>query len=183
MFGIKYTIKKYIEDNQIRKDPVKYARKIGVNIGENSRIIEWPDWGGDPYLVSIGNHVTISYGCAFITHDGSTWIFREQEKYKSVIKVGKIDIGNNCFIGARTTIMPGVTIGDNCVIGACSLVNKNVPSGEVWAGNPAKFICKSDDYAEKCLKNNPVYDRNNLKNNRKQELIRIVNSANKNNGN
>ena len=64
-----------------------------------------------------------------------------------------VTAGNNCFIGIRSTIMPGVSIGDNCIIGACSLVTKNIPSGEVWAGVPAKKICTLDEYEEKVLKN------------------------------
>lgn len=52
----------------------------------------------------------------------------------------KITIQNNSFIGVRTMVLPGVTIGKNAVIGAQSLVSKNIPNGEIWAGNPAKMI-------------------------------------------
>lgn len=173
MFGIKSFIKRKNVDRKIRNNPTAYAKEIGVNISDDCRIIEWPNWGSEPYLITIGKHVTISYECAFLTHDGGTWVFREEEKYKNVIKYGKINIGNNCFIGARTTIMPNVTIGDNCVIGACSLVNKSIPSGEVWAGVPAKFICKTEEYANKCLENTPDYDRTNLLNNKKDELLKL----------
>ena len=55
-------------------------------------------------------------------------------------RYGRIKIGNNCFIGCRSILLPGVTIGDNSIIGAGSVVTKDVPSGEVWAGNPARFI-------------------------------------------
>lgn len=57
-------------------------------------------------------------------------------------KWGKVSIGNHVFIGAHTTILKGITIGDNSVIGACSVVTKNIPSNEIWAGNPAKYIAK-----------------------------------------
>ena len=50
-----------------------------------------------------------------------------------------VTVGDNVFIGAHSTILKGVTIGDNSVIGACSVVTKNIPSNEVWAGNPAAF--------------------------------------------
>lgn len=143
-------------------NPIKYAKRIGVNVGENCRFIGAPDWGSEPYLISIGNHTEISCDCTFITHDGSTWVFREQEKYQDVVKFGEIKIGNNCFIGAKTTILPGVTIGDNCIIGACSLVTKSIPEGEVWAGIPAHFISTVDEYAEKCLRNTPVYNKSEL---------------------
>lgn len=49
-------------------------------------------------------------------------------------------IGNNVWIGANVTILPGITIGNNAVIGAGSVVTKNVPENTVVAGNPAKII-------------------------------------------
>ena len=51
-----------------------------------------------------------------------------------------IHIGNHVFIGAHSIILKGVTIGDGAVIGAGSVVTKDIPAGEVWAGNPAKKI-------------------------------------------
>ena len=42
--------------------------------------------------------------------------------------------GNNCFIGARSTILPGVTIGDNSIVAVGAVVNKSIPSGEVCVG-------------------------------------------------
>lgn len=53
-----------------------------------------------------------------------------------------IIIHKNAFIGARCYICKGVEIGENAVIGACSVVTKNIPAGEIWAGNPAHFIRK-----------------------------------------
>lgn len=51
-------------------------------------------------------------------------------------------INDNVFIGARCIILKGVTIGSKSIIGAGSVVTKNIPEGEIWAGNPAKFIKK-----------------------------------------
>ena len=48
-------------------------------------------------------------------------------------------------IGANSTILPGITIGENALIGAGSVVTKDVPAGEVWLGNPAKFYKKIID--------------------------------------
>ena len=45
-------------------------------------------------------------------------------------------------IGANSTICPGVTIGEGAMVGAGSVVTKDIPSGELWVGNPAKFIRK-----------------------------------------
>ena len=51
-------------------------------------------------------------------------------------------IGKRVFVGGHSIILKGVTIGDDAVIGAGSVVAKNVPVGEIWAGNPARFIRK-----------------------------------------
>ncbi len=55
---------------------------------------------------------------------------------------GKIKIGNNVFLGANTIITKSVTIGDNVIVGAGSIVIKDIPSNEIWAGVPARFIKK-----------------------------------------
>ena len=134
-----------------KKDSVTIAREAGVKIGDRCRILSnaYSWYGSEPYLIEIGNHVEITNGCRFVTHDGAAWVLREFEGLEKIDKFGKITVGNNVFIGLNTTILPGVTIGDNCVIGACSLVNKDVPSGEVWAGVPAKRICSLDEYKDK----------------------------------
>lgn len=62
---------------------------------------------------------------------------------------GRIEIGNNCFIGARCIIMPGVTIGDNCIVGAGSVVTKSIAPNTVVAGNPARPITDIDTYKNK----------------------------------
>lgn len=49
-------------------------------------------------------------------------------------------IKDGVFIGAHCIILKGVTIGEKSIIGAGSVVTKSIPDGEIWAGNPAKFI-------------------------------------------
>ncbi|MDO5851801.1 MAG: sugar O-acetyltransferase [Methanobacteriaceae archaeon] len=51
-----------------------------------------------------------------------------------------VKIGDRCWIGANSIILPGVTIGDNVVIGAGSVVTKDIPSNVIAAGIPAKII-------------------------------------------
>lgn len=158
------------------ENPISYSRRHGVTIGERCKLNGVPNWGSEPWLISLGDHVEISFDCVFITHDGAKWVFREQEKYKNVIKFGKITVGNNCFIGARSTILPGVTIGDNCVVVAGSLVTKNIPSGEVWGGVPAAFITTTEQYAEKCLQRTPEYDPEAMRRDKKAEVLRVYSS-------
>lgn len=57
-------------------------------------------------------------------------------------KLSKTIVKKGASIGANATIICGVTIGEGAMIGAGSVVTKDVPSGEVWVGNPAKFLRK-----------------------------------------
>lgn len=56
-----------------------------------------------------------------------------------------IFINSGAFIGASTIILKGVSIGEHSIIGAGSVVTKNVPNGQIWGGNPAKFIKNIND--------------------------------------
>jgi acetyltransferase-like isoleucine patch superfamily enzyme len=49
-------------------------------------------------------------------------------------------IGRNCFIGVRSTILPGIRIGDEVVVGAGTVVTKDVPSHSVVVGNPGRIV-------------------------------------------
>ena len=55
-------------------------------------------------------------------------------------KLSKTVVKKGASIGANATILCGITIGENAMIGAGSVVTKDVPSGEVWIGNPARFF-------------------------------------------
>ncbi|OHT13929.1 transferase [Tritrichomonas foetus] len=57
-----------------------------------------------------------------------------------------IKIGNNCWIGGGAIICPGVTLGDNVVVAAGAVVNKDVPSDCIVAGNPARIIKRMEPY-------------------------------------
>jgi acetyltransferase-like isoleucine patch superfamily enzyme len=121
----------------------------GLKLGRDVRVIGKPDFGSEPYLIEIGDHVTISNRVTFVTHDGATWVFRDRPEYAGLQRFGRIKIGNNCFIGTRAIILPGVSIGDNCVVGAGSVVTRSVPDNTVVAGSPARTICTYDEYVER----------------------------------
>lgn len=58
----------------------------------------------------------------------------------TVLDEARVSIGDNCWIGGSSTILPGVTIGDNVTIGAGSVVVKDIPSNSVAVGNPARVV-------------------------------------------
>ncbi len=60
------------------------------------------------------------------------------------MKPSPVIIGDNVWIGACVTIVPGVTIGDNAIIAAGAVVTKNVEPNTVVGGVPAKFIKNID---------------------------------------
>ena len=158
---------------------IENARKSGVTIGMNCRLNGGTVWGSEPWLITLGDHVELSNDVQLITHDGATWVFRDQERYKDVIRYGKVNIKDNCFIGARATVLPGVTIGPNSIVGACSLVTKDVEPNSVYAGVPAKRICSLEEYAEKCLKETPEYDKVAYFADKRSEVLRFLNESSK----
>lgn len=130
-----------------RMNPEKYARFIGVNVGENPHFYGKVSWGSEPWIITIGDNVHITGGCKFIAHDGGTLIFRDQIPDLEITK--PITVGNNVYIGEETMVLPGVNIGNNVVIGARSVVTKDIPDNSVAAGVPCRVIKTTDEYLEK----------------------------------
>lgn len=97
------------------------------------------------FLIEIGDNVTLSNHVTLLAHDASS------KKLIGMTKIGRIVIGDDVFIGADAIVLPGVQIGDGAIIGAGSVVSKDIPAGEVAAGNPARCICTIADYKEKLL--------------------------------
>lgn len=101
----------------------------GMQIGENTRISRTARLDKtNPKGVIIGENTSISFEVSMLTHDFVNDRFVDTR------------IGDNCFIGGRVTILPGVTIGNNCIIGAGSVVMSDIPSNTIAAGNPARLI-------------------------------------------
>jgi len=121
----------------------RWGRRQGVTIGTGCRIISNVATS-EPWLVSIGDRVTISSRVSLVTHDGSGWLLKDDRGRR--YRYAPIKIGSDVFIGAGATIMPGVEIGDRVVVGAGSVVTKSIPSGTVVAGVPARAISTWDAF-------------------------------------
>ncbi len=132
----------------VRSNVDEFVAGGGV-IGEGCDIFPDVFFGSEPYLISIGNNVRITFGVKFITHDGGVWTLRKMGLLEDADVFGKIEIGDNTNIGWNVLILPGVKIGRNCVIGAGSIVTKNIPDGSVVAGVPARVIESIEEYYEK----------------------------------
>lgn len=124
---------------------IRHARLLGVTIGDDCRIYI-SEWGSEPFLISIGDKVTITNGVRFLTHDGSTWLFSSADgsRYQ---RYDPITVGSRVFIGSGAIILPGVTIGNDCVIGAGAVVTRDVPPGTISVGNPARICGQTADLA------------------------------------
>ena len=127
--------------------PIKYARWLGVKVGNNCRLIK-ADFSSEPYLITLGNNVSAT-AVRFETHDGGVWVIRNTHPEIDLVK--PINIGNNVFIGYGAVIMPGITIGNDVVIGAYSVVTKDIGNGVVAAGVPARVIKSIEDYKNKSI--------------------------------
>lgn len=115
--------------------------------------------GTEPYLISIGNNVTVAADVKFVTHDVSVFNIARylHRPENSLDKVGSIVIEDNAFIGAYSTLLPNCRIGKNSIVAACSVVTKQIPDNEVWGGVPAKFIMTADEYAKSVVTRSDDY--------------------------
>lgn len=99
----------------------------------------------DEAPVAFGDNVFIAPNCGFYTAGHP---INADERNKGLEYARPISVGNNVWIGAGVSVLPGVTIGDNCVIGAGSVVTHSIPDNSVAVGNPCKVIKTISNYTE-----------------------------------
>ncbi len=148
----------------------KIFRAQGARIGEGCRLLV-DTLGSEPYLVEIGDETLVTAGVRFVTHDGATWVFRDQ--VSGVNRYGPIRIGSRCFIGTNAILLPGTTIGDRSVVGAGAVVKGTIPPGVVVAGVPAKVICTVDEFRTKAVAESLHLDKGTPEDKRRQ-LTRLL---------
>lgn len=121
----------------------EYLKKKGVfhRMGEKCYFHPWKI-PAEPHLVALGNNVFIAADVTLLTHNMANCVFNQDAMGGAKLRAhaDKIIIGNNVFIGAKAMIMQGVTIGNNCIVAAGAIVTKDVPSGSIVGGVPAKVI-------------------------------------------
>lgn len=114
----------------------------GVKIGEYTDVQPHTTiWGGG--LTIIGDRVSTGPGTVFLSatysHAPGLKMVDGMNEGESKVTGGRLEVGNDVYIGARCTIMP-VKIGDGCVIGAGSFVNKDCEPWGIYVGSPARRI-------------------------------------------
>lgn len=155
MKKFKMTIRKlFLREKADSNSYVAYLSKRGIKIGDGCYI---PDPSSvlidltDPWLITMGNNITLTHGVVVLTHDYSWSVVKKINYFKGSVfgAQAPVKIGNNVFVGVNTVITKGVTIGDNVIIGAGSVVVKDCESNGVYAGNPAQKIMNIEEYAVK----------------------------------
>lgn len=155
MNKLKKTIRKLLYGYKAESETyIEYLRKIGVSVGHGVKIFMPRDTVIDvqnPYMLSIGNHVSMTGPITIMTHDYSWCVFKNIDG-RILGNQRPVFIGNNVFIGWGTTILAGSIIEDNVIIGAGSVVTSKCEKNSVYAGNPAKRIMSIEEYRTKRIR-------------------------------
>lgn len=124
-------------------------KPVSIFVGKNAELLIGDNSGFSGTSIFVAKKIIIGKYCNF---GGNTSIwdndfhplnYEDRRVHKiNQIKSSPIIIGNDVFVGANSIILKGVSIGDRSIIGAGSVVSKNIPSDEIWAGNPARLIRK-----------------------------------------
>lgn len=107
-----------------------------IHFGKNV-FVNFNNYFMDGADITIGDNVFIGPFCGFYT---ASHPIDYKKRNMGLGKALPIIVGDNCWIGANVSVMPGVKIGSGCVIGAGSIVSKDIPDNSVAAGVPAKVI-------------------------------------------
>ena len=106
--------------------------------------------GGEPWLITIGDHVLLAGGVKLLTHDGAGFCLEYQSEQKLNMDMwGEVTIGNNVYVGTNAMILPNVHITDNVIIGAGAVVSKDITEDGVYVGVPARRVKSFEEWKAK----------------------------------
>lgn len=147
MSRFKSLYERYIMGKSPDQIEMEYLISHGMKVGKNTKIYSAQTIDhGKPFLITIGDNVTISTNVTILTHDASPNVVG------GGTKLGRVTIGNNVFIGTGSIVLCNTRIGSNVVIGAGSVVTQDLPDNGVYAGSPAKRICSIEEYRSRISK-------------------------------
>lgn len=145
MKQLRCNIKRLFGKNRSIPWPVHHTSRVSGfnNISYGRRT--YPGYSDNCYIQAIngikfGSNVRIGPGVAIISANHNLDDFEKHQK------ADPIEIGDNCWLGARAVILPGVKLGDHVIVGAGSIVTKSFSSNCVIAGNPAIVIKQIGEY-------------------------------------
>ena len=157
------------KDSRMLEIAIRNGLKIGKDCNIQTGCIIDPS---HCWLIEIGDRCTFAPHVHILAHDAST------KRPLGMTRLGRVEIGNDVFVGAGTIILPNVKIGNKVVIGAGSVVSRDIPENSVALGCPARVICTYDEYIykkEEELKTKPCFDfsytYNEITLERKKEMI------------
>ncbi|PHS70770.1 MAG: acetyltransferase [Alcanivorax sp.] len=144
----------------IKKNGIEFGRQLIVVDGHGAQITP-PIYMGRQCKIYAGGGVEIGQGAIFSDevvvlttmhdfHDEDYIPYGPKNIKKPVV------IGEACWIGYRSMILPGVVLGKGVIVGAGSVVTRSFPDGSIVAGNPAKIIGQRDS-SNLCKNKKTVY--------------------------
>jgi UDP-2-acetamido-3-amino-2,3-dideoxy-glucuronate N-acetyltransferase len=109
-----------------------------VTIGDNSNI------QGSNYIAD-----RTIIGASVFIGPNSTILNDKYPPSGNAEKWSPVEVHNNAVVGGGCTLLPGANLGESSVLGGGSVLTKPIPAGEVWAGNPARFLMTREEYDNK----------------------------------
>ena len=95
------------------------------------------------YLITIGDRAHFGPQCLILAHDA------QMDEFLDAGRMGRVVIGADCRIGARTVILCNVEIGAGTIVEVGSVVATSLPAGSYCAGSPARVVCSAEEYGRR----------------------------------
>jgi acetyltransferase-like isoleucine patch superfamily enzyme len=132
-----------------------YAKALtlrGVVFKGNPRYIDYNTYVDPTGGITFGDNIVISTNVIILTHDYAYTvglISIGKKPPTDIAVVAPVTIGDNCFIGAGSILLPGTKIGNNVIIGAGTVVKGTIADYSIVVGNPSRVISDTREWGEK----------------------------------